>query len=136
MEQDPQPAGTKPQGGGFQSRTDNRRNDQRPLGQGGRDDAQGAADQLYDKAKDATHYVADRASELWDDAYDQGRRYYREGSRAVGDFNGSKVTAALIAAALGYGLAYLIHSHSSSNRVPDYGRTRAEFRDDRGRAYR
>jgi hypothetical protein len=69
------------------------------------------------------------------DTYDQGRRYYREGSRAVGDLDGGTVATALAAAALGYALAYLIHAQSNSRRVPDYGRVRADYgRDYRGRS--
>ena len=97
----------------------------------------GAAEQLYDKAKEATDYVADRASDLWDDTYDQGRRYYREGNRAMGDIDGGKVATALVAAALGYALAYLIHAQSISRRVPDYARVRGDYgRDYRGHSQR
>lgn len=108
---------------------------QRPPAQGGGHSPQGTAEQLYDKAREAADYVADRASDLWDDTYDQGRRYYREGSRAVGDLDGGTVATALVAAALGYALAYLIHAQSNSRRVPDYGRVRADYgRDYRGRS--
>ena len=128
MEERRTTSGTKPQGGNSQGRADNARTDQQPPAQGSSHDAHDAADQLYNKAKDASRYVADRASEIWDEAYDEGRRYYREGSRAVGDLDGSTVATALVAAALGYALAYLIHRQSSSPRagVPDYARMRAE----------
>ena len=108
---------------------------QRPPAQGGGHSSQGTAEQLYDRAREAADHVADRASDLWDDTYDQGRRYYREGSRAVGHLDGGTVATALAAAALGYALAYLIHAQSNSRRVPDYGRVRADYgRDYRGRS--
>ena len=135
MEENRATGGPRPQGGSYQG--GGPRSDQRPPAQGGGHSAHGAAEQLYDKAKEATDYVADRASDLWDDTYEQGRRYYREGSRAVGDIDGGTVATALVAAALGYALAYLIHAQSTSRRVPDYGRVRGDYgRDYRGRSYR
>ncbi len=135
MEEHRTTGGPKPQGGNHLS--GGPRSHQRPPAQGGGYSAQGAAEQLYDKAKEATDYVADRASDLWDDTYDQGRRYYREGSRAMGDIDGGTVATALVAAALGYALAYLIHAQSISRRVPDYARVRGDYgRDYRGHSQR
>jgi len=57
--------------------------------------------------------VAERASEMWDEVYDQGERYYREGSRAVSNIDGSALAFALIVGVAGYALAYLIHSQQS-----------------------
>ena len=62
--------------------------------------------------------VADRASELWDDAYDQGERYYRQGSRVVSNMDGGTVALMLLVGTIGYALAWMIHgdqSYSSRN---------------------
>jgi len=40
------------------------------------------------------------ASELWDDTYDQGERYYRQGSRAVGNLDGATLVGLLPQACL------------------------------------
>jgi hypothetical protein len=70
---------------------------------------QGGAEHLYEQAKGAVSDVADRASEMWDDVYEQGGRYYREGSRVVANVDGSALAFALVAGAVGYALAYLVH---------------------------
>ncbi len=79
--------------------------------------AQGARDQgtpregsegVYQQATDAMSDMADRASEMWDEAYDRGARYYR-------DADGSAIITAIVAGAVGYGLAYLIHGYQSSS---------------------
>lgn len=82
-------------------------------------DAQGGAEQLYDQARNAMSDVADRASEMWDDAYDQGARYYREGSRAVANIDGSAIAFALVAGLAGYALAYVIHGQQSYSRADE-----------------
>ena len=61
--------------------------------------------------------AAEGASELWDDAYEQGRRYYRQGSRAVGHVDSATVTGWLVAGAVGFGLAWLIFGHRSVDYV-------------------
>jgi hypothetical protein len=45
--------------------------------------------------------------------YDQGERYYREGSRAVSNIDGTALAFALVVGAAGYALAYLIHGQQS-----------------------
>ena len=45
--------------------------------------------------------VADRASELWDDAYDQGERLYRQGSRVVSNMDGGTVALMLLVGTIG-----------------------------------
>jgi hypothetical protein len=69
--------------------------DQRP-------DRREGSEALYEQASDAMSNMADRASEMWDEAYDRGARYYR-------DADGSAIAAAIVAGAVGYALAYLIH---------------------------
>ena len=69
--------------------------------QGG-DGPQGGAEHIYEQARDAMSGVADRASEMWDDVYDQGERYYREGSRAVSNIEGTALAFALVVGAAGY----------------------------------
>ena len=39
---------------------------------------------LYERAGSAVGGMTETASDLWDDVYDQGEEYYREGRRAVG----------------------------------------------------
>ena len=67
---------------------------------------QGEAAGIYDQASEALSNVADRASGMWDEAYDQGARYYR-------DVGGSTIGAVLVAGAVGYALAWLIHGEQS-----------------------
>jgi hypothetical protein len=75
--------------------------------------AQGARDQgtpreasegVYQQATDAMSDIADRASDMWDDAYDRGARYYRNA-------DGGTVGAVIAAGLVGYALAYLIHGY-------------------------
>ncbi len=92
-----------------------------------RGDGPQSSGNLYGQATEAMSDVADRASEMWDEAYDQGQRYYREGSRMVGNVGGSTLAIALVAGAVGYAIAYMAHgqrSYSGRESVPDYARTR------------
>ena len=82
-------------------------------GSQGGDGKQGGAEHIYEQARDAMSGVAERASEMWDDVYDQGERYYREGSRAVSNIDGTALAFALVVGAAGYALAYLIHGQQS-----------------------
>ena len=71
---------------------------------------------IADQAQSAMRNTADRASEMLDDVSDRGQRYYRQGSRAVGDLDSATLSGFLIAGAIGFGAAWLIfgrHSHSS-----------------------
>jgi len=90
---------------------------------------QSGSEGIYEQASEALSNVADRASEMWDDAYDQGARYYRE----VG---GSTIGAIIVAGAVGYALAWLVHGNQSysgrgratSSREYDRERNRRDYR--------
>ena len=80
---------------------------------------------LYRQATDAMSNMAEGASEMWDEAYRQGARYYREADGSI--------LSAIVAGLVGYALAYLIHhqpptgrhrSTTSRNYVRDEGRGR------------
>lgn len=88
------------------------------------DEAKGAVQAAYGQAKDTVRDYADQAQSLAADAYDQGRkyveegrkrvpeadRYYRDGREAVSRHVGeSPIAAVLIAGAVGYLLALLVH---------------------------
>jgi hypothetical protein len=70
--------------------------------------AQRAPEGVYQQATDALSNMAESASDMWDEAYDRGARYYR-------DADGSAVFTAIVAGAVGYALAYLIHGYQSSS---------------------
>ena len=94
------------------------------------------------QATEAVRHVAESASELAQDTYERGARYVRdgldrypeagryisEGTQAVSrPVEQHPLTALLIAGAVGYLLAYLIHGSGfrrGREDVPDYGRTR------------
>jgi len=105
---------------------------------------------LLRQAKEQVRNVAQRTTEAARAQYDQGRHYahdiserypqvertYREGSRAVGEaVTGNPILALVVAGAVGYALAWLIHgSHRETERtVPDYARTRYAYRPSRQR---
>lgn len=70
---------------------------------------------LADQARDTLRSATDRASDAWEDASRYGARYYRQGSRAVGDVDSGTVTGWLVAGAIGLGLGWLAfgqHSYS------------------------
>ena len=90
---------------------------------------QGMSEGLYQQATDAMSNVAEGASDMWDEAYDRGARYYREA-------DGSTLGAALIAGFVGYALAYLIHGNQPSSGRPRSAASRNYGRDEyRGRRY-
>jgi hypothetical protein len=72
-------------------------------------DRRAGSEGFYDQASGAMSDMADRASDMWDEAYDRGARYYR-------DADGSVVATAIVAGVIGYALAYLIHGYQSSGR--------------------
>jgi hypothetical protein len=93
-----------------------------------------------DTARDLAGSVSDAAREAYTegkqyvrrakDAYPDAERYYRDGSRAVSQqVTENPLLSLLVAGALGYALAWLIHgsSRSEDNRVPDFGRTRPHY---------
>ncbi len=95
------------QAGKVQSAVGDLTGDARTQAGGRSNEAQGTAENLYGQARDAVRDVAENASELWDDAYDQGRQLYRSGTGAVGSLD---ITGVLIGLAAGYALAWAIHS--------------------------
>lgn len=60
------------------------------------------------QAQSSSHDSGNRASEMWDSVYDQGERYYRQGSQAIGNLDGTTVTGLLVAGAVGLGLGWLM----------------------------
>ncbi len=74
-------------------------------------DAKGGS--FADQAQSAMRSTADRASEMWGDVSDRGQRYYRQGSRAVGDLDSTTLSGFLIAGAIGFGIAWLIFGRHS-----------------------
>lgn len=62
---------------------------------------------LANQAKETLQNAPDRASDAWDNAAQYGSRYYRQGSRAVGDVDTATITGLFIAGAIGFGLAWL-----------------------------
>jgi len=72
---------------------------------------------LSDQVQGTMRDVAEGASELWDDAYEQGRRYYRQGSRAIGHVDSVTISGWVVAGAIGFGLAWLIFGQRSTDDV-------------------
>ena len=66
-----------------------------------------------DQVENAARGAVDTASELWDDAYEQGQRYYRQGSQLVGNADATQITGWLAAGAIGFGIAWLIFGQRS-----------------------
>jgi hypothetical protein len=88
------------------------RSDGRPgTGRGGGSSGNDAG--LADQARSALRDATDRASEAWDSASDYGSRYYRQGTRAVGEVDATTMTGLVIAGAVGFGLAWLIFGQQS-----------------------
>ena len=90
---------------------------------------QGWSESAYDQASEAMSNVADRASDMWDGAYNQGARYYR-------DLGGSTIGAVLVAGAVGYALAWLIHGEQSYSGRGQSMRSRQYGREQNRRDYR
>jgi ElaB/YqjD/DUF883 family membrane-anchored ribosome-binding protein len=101
---------------------------------------QDSAEQILDQVREALHDVADQASEAARDMYSRGEhytrqareqypeaeRYIREGQRAVTQrVAGNPLLALLMAGAIGYALAWMIHGQrrERDEHIPDYGRT-------------
>ncbi|WP_050735680.1 hypothetical protein [Methylobacterium sp. ARG-1] len=73
---------------------------------------------VADQAREALQDVTSRASDAWDNASEYGSRYYRQGSRAVGDVDSGTMTGLFIAGAIGFGLGWLVFGQQS--RSGDY----------------
>jgi hypothetical protein len=111
--------------------------------QGGGNQGQGTSEGVVGQATEAVRNAASSASDLAQDAYEQGSRYVRDGwdslpdvdqySRAVSrPVEQNPLVAILAAGALGYLLAFLIHGggmQSIRDSMPDYGgRGRHDYR--------
>ena len=73
-------------------------------------EAEGRAQDAYGQAKDTLRGVADNVTDYAGDAYDRGGSYVREGTRAVESrVEENPLIALMIAGAVGYGLALLLH---------------------------
>ena len=75
----------------------------------------GLSDQVQGTARD----VAEGASELWDEAYEQGERYYRQGRRAIEQTDSTTMMGWLVAGAVGFGIAWLMFGHRSVDDVAE-----------------
>ena len=74
-------------------------------------EAQGSAENLYGQAKDTVRRVSDEGGHYAEDAYEHAGDYARRGTRAVAQqVEESPIVALLIAGAVGYGLALLMHT--------------------------
>src|SRR5687767_2254159 len=89
----------------------------------------GGPESMYEQASEAVSNVADRASDMLDDAYEQGARYYR-------DVGGSTMGAVIVAGVVGYALAWLIHGEQSYSGRRRYLASRHSGRDQHRRDYR
>jgi hypothetical protein len=101
---------------------------------------QGSTEPVLDQVREALHDVVDQASGAVHDLYNRGghyarqareqypeaERYIREGQRAVTQrVAGNPLLALLMAGAIGYALAWMIHGQrrERDEHIPDYGRT-------------
>ena len=97
-------------GGKVQSAAGDLAGSQRSSVEGRYREAEGRAQDIYGQAKDTIRDVADNVSDYAGDAYDRGGHYLRDGSRAVGSrVEENPMIALVIAGAVGYGLALLLH---------------------------
>ena len=116
-----------------------------PQGRGNTNQGEGTAEGVVGQATEAVRNVAESASDLARDTYEQGARYARESwdslpdvdrySRAVSrPIEQNPLIGIVAAGAVGYLLAYLIHGsgfQGSRGMVQDYGRGRGNHRYDR-----
>lgn len=73
-------------------------------------EAQGKAQDVYGQAKDKLSDVADSVTDYAGDAYDRRHEYIRGGREAVSSrVEENPLIALMIAGAVGYGLALLLH---------------------------
>ena len=54
---------------------------------------------------------------MWDDAYEQGGRYYRQGSQALGNLDSTTLTGLFVAGAVGFGIAWLMFGQRGTDDV-------------------
>jgi hypothetical protein len=74
---------------------------------------------LSDQVQGTVRDVAERASELWDEAYEQGERYYRQGRRVIEQTDSTTMMGWLVAGAVGFGIAWLMFGHRSVDDVAE-----------------
>ncbi len=60
------------------------------------------------QAQNSMSGITETASELWDNAYDQGERYYRQGRQAIGNLDGVTLGGLIAAGALGFAVAWMM----------------------------
>ncbi|WP_132255966.1 hypothetical protein [Methylobacterium segetis] len=80
---------------------------------------------MAQQAQETLRTVGDRASETWDDLSKRGADTYRQGSRALGEVDGTTATGLLIAGAVGFGIAWLIFGQASRSSDDVAGRMSA-----------
>jgi hypothetical protein len=87
---------------------------------GGSQGTQGGGGTVSEQAQSAMRGAADKASELWDEAYEQGEQYYRQGSRAIANLglDGPMLGALFVGSAVGFAIAWLMFGQHS--RSADY----------------
>ena len=100
--------------------------------------ARGGSGSIPDQAQSAVRSVADSASELWDGAYEQGERYYRQGSRAVGNLDATTLSGLFVAGAVGFGLAWLLfgQQHRTDNVARRMSQSSDHYRQESDRPHR
>jgi hypothetical protein len=113
------------------------------------DAQQASTEHVLDQVREALHEVTDQASEAARDVYGQGRRYVRqaadrypeaeryvrEGQSLVSHYTtGNPLLSLLMAGAIGYALAWMIHGQrrGQDEHIPDYGRTNRGYAAHRG----
>ncbi len=74
---------------------------------------------LSDQVQGTVRDVAEGASELWDEAYEQGERYYRQGRQAIERADSTTMMGWLVAGAVGFGIAWLMFGHRSADDVAE-----------------
>jgi hypothetical protein len=74
---------------------------------------------LSDQVQGTVRDVAEGASELWDEAYEQGERYYRQGRRVIEQTDSTTMMGWLVAGAVGFGIAWLMFGHRSVDDVAE-----------------
>jgi hypothetical protein len=99
---------------------------------------QGQTERFSDQVRGAT----ESASELWEDAYEQGQRYYRQGSQALAEVDATTLSGWLVAGGIGFGLAWLLFGHRSryaddmTRRMSEASDSHGSERNNRSRANR
>ena len=83
---------------------------------------------IYEQADSAESGTTETASELWDDVYNQGEQYYREGRRALGHLDSVTLGGLIAAGALGFAVAWMMF-----NNRTDWVAERMSESSDRGR---